>query len=140
MIPYRDRGQLRLLYFVLAGMFLLATWIGNYESFGQGDRPVSVDTKEDALKIAQQAIVDLDSPHEFVIQEEKTIQRSFGWIFFPTTRKYLETGNPAFLVPGVGPLVIERDSGRAIFLTTSVSPDKAIAEYERRWRESKKSK
>jgi len=101
---------------------------------------VSVDTKEDALKIAQQSIVDPNSPHELVIQEEKTIQRSFGWIFFPTTRKYLETGNPAFLVPGVGPLVIERDSGRAIFLTTSVSPVKAIAEYERRWRESKKSK
>jgi hypothetical protein len=139
MIPYRDGWQLRLVYFVLGGMILLTIWIGNYESFGQGDWAVSVNTEKDALKIAQQYIVDLKSPHELVIQEEKTIQRSFGWIFFPTTKKYLETGNPAFLVPGVGPLVVERDGGRVIFLTTSVSPDKAIDEYERRWQETKKS-
>jgi len=95
-------------------------------------------TQDQALKIALQYIAKISSPHKLVIQEGKTLKRSFGWVFFPTTRKYVETGDPAFLVPGAGPIIIERESGRVVPLTTSVSPAKAIDEFEKMWKKNKK--
>lgn len=92
-----------------------------------------------ALDIAKKQVLDLKSRHELVIQEEKTIERDFGWVFFVTTKKYLETKSPGDLVPGIGPLVVERDTGGSKFLSTSVPPSLAIEEYERQWRERKKT-
>jgi hypothetical protein len=40
----------------------------------------------------------------------------------------------AAAIPGAGPLVVLREGGAATFLSTSVPPDKAIAEYEKTWR------
>ena len=107
-------------------------------SQGQGGMRDTPLTKERAETIALKAIADLKSGNELVIQEEKTIEREFGWVFFATTRKYLETNDPKYLMPGIGPLVVNRVDGSAQFLSTSVHPASAIDEYERRWKESQK--
>ncbi len=52
-------------------------------------------------------------------------------LFHYTTKRFLETGDRNALVPGIGPLVVERDSGKATFLSTSVHPTVALTEYER---------
>lgn len=62
------------------------------------------------------------------------MERDFGWVFFPVTRRYLETHNPGDLRPGLGPIAVERANGMATFLPTSGPPERVIAEYERQWR------
>jgi hypothetical protein len=108
-------------------------------SEGQGGTDIPL-TKERAQAIAVKAVADLNSRNELVIQEEKTIEREFGWVFFVTTRKYLETKDPGSLMPGIGPLVVNRVDGSAQFLSSSVHPSQAVDEYARRWKESQKAK
>ena len=69
-----------------------------------------------------------------MVLEEQTVEKDYGWIFQFTTRRYLETSDPGALVPGTGPLVVEKEGGATAFLATSVCPEKAIEEYERRRR------
>jgi immunity protein 35 of polymorphic toxin system len=96
--------------------------------------PGGIITPERALAIARESIAHLAPGIEFVVLEEQTIEKDYGWIFQFTTRRYRETHDPGALVPGTGPLVVERDSGATAFLATSVCPEKAIEEYERRRR------
>jgi hypothetical protein len=96
------------------------------ESFKLTPATVSL---EQASAIAQEAIVKNNPNEELVIQTEKTIQKEYGWIFFYTTKKYLETRDPKYLIPGNGPIIVTHD-GSTKFLTASISPDQAIQEYE----------
>ena len=53
-------------------------------------------TKQQALVLAHNAVIDLKIPgDEIVIQQDKTIEREFGWVFFATNRKYLDTSAAA---------------------------------------------
>ncbi|MCW2317647.1 YrhB domain-containing protein [Rhodoblastus acidophilus] len=58
----------------------------------------------------------------------------FGWIFFGASRKYVETGDFRYQIPGLGPLAVEFD-GSVHSLSTSGSPDAVIEAYSQRWRE-----
>ena len=60
--------------------------------------------------------------------------QDYGWIFQFTTRRFVETRDPGTLVPGTGPLVVEKEGGATAFLATSVCPERAVEEYERRRR------
>ena len=95
-------------------------------------------TKMQALEIAQAAIEKLKSSNPLVIMEEKTVEKDFGWVFFYTTKKYLETHDKKYLVPGNSPLVVDRANGTTHFLSTSVPPNRAIDEYEKSWRARQK--
>ena len=98
-------------------------------------------TAESALQIARQKVAELSGADgELLLEESKTQEHEFGWVFFWTTKKYLETGDPQFLVPGNGPLVVNREDGSTHLLSTSVPPARAIAEYEDRWRRTKRQK
>jgi len=94
-------------------------------------------TKERALEIAQKTISTLKPGTELVILEEKTVEKDFGWVFFYTTKKYLQSHNPSDLLPGNAPLVVERADGSTHFLSTSLPPNRAIEEYESSWRKKK---
>lgn len=94
-------------------------------------------TKERALAIARAKLVEVKRDVDFVIVETRTAERAFGWVFFYEPRSSLKAGDPpapAAAIPGAGPLVVLREGGGATFLSTSVPPDKAIAEYEKTWR------
>ena len=99
---------------------------------GENAAMASIDVNQ-AAAIAAEEIRREGAEHDFVILEDQTEEHPFGWVFFYVPRRYLETGSPNDLVPGNGPLVVERD-GQMTFLTTSVPPEVAIAEYERAWR------
>jgi hypothetical protein len=89
---------------------------------------------ERALAIARESIANLAPGIEFVILEDETLEKDYGWVFRFTTRRYLDTSDPNALVPGSGPLVVEKEGGATAFLATSVCPERAIEEYERRRR------
>jgi hypothetical protein len=92
-------------------------------------------TRDQATARARRALADLHASHELVLQDDLTVERPFGWVFFPIAKRYLETKNKGDLVPGIGPIAVDRATGEATFIATSVSPNHAIDEYERQWRE-----
>lgn len=94
-------------------------------------------TKADAREIAGKVVAALSMQHNFVILEDRTVERPFGWVFFYTTREYIQTGDPKYLIPGTAPLVVNRDDGSTEHLATSIPPARAIEIYEKRWYEKK---
>jgi hypothetical protein len=97
-------------------------------------KPEGAITPERALAIAREVVAHVAPGVELVVLEDRTLEKDYGWIFQFTTRRYLETSDPGAMVPGTGPLVVEREGGAPVFLATSVCPEKAIEEYERRRR------
>lgn len=94
-------------------------------------RPLNL---ESATAKAKQELANLKSKHDFVLEEGKTQERIFGWVFFYAPRKYLETRDSRLLVPGTGPLVIEKN-GEVSFLSTAGPPERIIKAWEKKWRE-----
>lgn len=92
-------------------------------------------TREMAKQIAEQKIHELNPDADFVIVDDQTVEREFGWAFQYTTRKFVETRDPQFIIPGNGPVIVMRADGKVHFLSTSVPPAKGIEEFENRWRQ-----
>jgi len=69
-------------------------------------------------------------PEELVIMEEHTIERSWGWVFFWTTRGWLN-GDHRYAVGGNAPILIDRHDGSMRGCPTSRSIEECISEYER---------
>ncbi len=93
--------------------------------------------KEQAERIAEKTFASVAGGHDLVMMKDRTVNRPFGWVFFATTRKYLETHDPQYLVPGMAPLVVLREDGSTEFLPTSLPPARAIELYEKRWEENR---
>lgn len=129
-------GRLRIwIRFVL--VILLATFEVTH---AMAFPPQKTITKQQATEIARKTIADLKSGTEFVILEDKTVEKDFGWVFIYTPKKFMETKDRKYLVPGNGPLVVNRSDGSTRFLSTAAPPAKAIEEYERTWRSSQNAK
>jgi hypothetical protein len=96
--------------------------------------PRTVVDRDCALALARKALAAAAAKAgvELVVQEDKTVEKDFGWVFFSAPREVGTGGAPA-AVPGLGPLVVHCADGTTRFLSTSVPPDKAIAEYEKQW-------
>src|SRR5688572_16482069 len=96
--------------------------------------PRTVTDPDDALGIARKALATAAAKAgvELVVREDETVEKGFGWVFFAAPREG-GTGAAPAAVPGVGPLVVHRADGTTRFLSTSVPPDKAVAEYEKQW-------
>ena len=88
-------------------------------------------TRETALDIAMGALARLKHGAHLALLHERTVETEWGWVFYFNTRQYAETRDPLTLLPGCGPLVIERADGAYTFLSTSMAPDQALAMYER---------
>lgn len=83
-----------------------------------------------AREIARETVAALADHHDYVLMEDQTVERPFGWVFFYTTRGYLMTRDPQHLVPGTAPFAVHRANGSVHHLATSVPPGQAIAIYE----------
>jgi hypothetical protein len=88
--------------------------------------------KEEARQIAYNFI---DSSYtvpddELVIVDDETIEKDYGWYFFSTSRKFLETGNISNMVAGNGPILVEKRNGNLIQLGTAHPLEHYIERYE----------
>jgi hypothetical protein len=69
-----------------------------------------------ALKLATAKLKEKSTPEDdWVVVNEDTIEKPFGWIFFYNTREFIATGNVIHSLAGNGPVVVERDSGAVKF-------------------------
>jgi len=112
-----------------AALLLLATAMN---AFSEPHHPIS---RAHAEQIARNYVAGISKEHDFVIMDDRTVEKPFGWVFFYTTRRYLQTRDPNDLVPDSAPLVVLRADGSLDHLSTSVPPARAIEVYEKYWRE-----
>jgi hypothetical protein len=66
-----------------------------------------------------------------VILDEFTIEKPYGWIFFYQTKLYIETGNVSYALAGNGPVVVRAGTHEIETLSTAISTERAVAEFER---------
>lgn len=89
-------------------------------------------TSTDATRVAVHYANTLAPGHEFVEAKEKAVQHWFGWVVFVAPQKYLQTGDPGELVPGISAFVVEHQPRQIVSLPSSIPFERALAEYERR--------
>jgi hypothetical protein len=92
-----------------------------------------IETAERALAVARTELARTGTKHQFVVDESRTIEKPFGWVFFYHPARFLQSRDPAELVPGATPLVVWRGTGRTMFLSSHKPPHMALAELEQRW-------
>ncbi len=67
---------------------------------------------------------------EFVILNEDTIERNFGWVFFYDSKKYLETDNISYALAGNAPIILNKYNGSKHITGTAFETEHYINEYE----------
>ncbi len=91
-------------------------------------------TREDALRIAVEYLGRPDGlppEDEWIVVDEDTIERSWGWVLFHTSKLWRETGEIRYAVAGNAPLIVEREGGRIFVTGTSHPVEHYIESYER---------
>lgn len=84
-----------------------------------------------AQKLVEEEINRSYTPGDrLVVLEEETIEKEYGWIFFYTSRRFNETGDPNYLVAGNAPIVVNRRTGKLTWLGTAEPFEKYLRQYE----------
>ena len=66
----------------------------------------------------------------FVILDEYTIEKEFGWIFFYSSQKYEETNNINHALAGNAPIIVNKFDDSLHITGTAFDIEHYIAEYE----------
>jgi len=74
---------------------------------------------------------ELPPDDEVVIMDDATIERPWGWVFFHTSQKWLQTKDVRYAVAGNAPIIVECDTGRLIETGTLMPAEYYISNYER---------
>lgn len=72
------------------------------------------------------------SDDPFIVVENRTIEKDFGWVFFYNSKKYLETGASRFRLAGNGPVIVNRQTSNIEFYGSNRPPEEIIRDYERK--------
>jgi calcineurin-like phosphoesterase len=87
---------------------------------------------EEAKAIAMKEISDvLQSGIDLVIDDDHTIAKPYGWVFFFRQRQHFDPNDINSMVGGNGPLVV-RHNGKAYRLPTFGPPKEMIAAFEKK--------
>lgn len=84
-----------------------------------------------AVEYVQALGLDLEEGDALVVLDASTIERSWGWVFFYTSKLWLETREVRYVLAGNAPILIERESGTMHVLGTARPIEAYIASYER---------
>ena len=66
-----------------------------------------------------------------VVIEDMTIEKEYGWYFFPSNKEYLETGDWKKMLVGEGLVLIKKEDGQIIQFRTRYSHEHYIKEFEK---------
>jgi len=67
----------------------------------------------------------------WVVRDDKTIEKPFGWIFFYNSEKFLATGNVLHRLAGNGPVFVNKYTESIDFFGSTPPFEAILAEYER---------
>jgi hypothetical protein len=68
---------------------------------------------------------------QWVVLEEKTIEKSFGWIFFYNSERFITTGNVIHRLAGNGPVFVNKITGSIDFFGSTPSLDVILETYQK---------
>ena len=69
---------------------------------------------------------------ELMLNEEATLERDFGWLFFYNTRSFIENGQFSDCLAGNAPIIVDRSDGKVHVTGTAYPIEHYIEEFERR--------
>jgi hypothetical protein len=91
-------------------------------------------TRTEALEIVSKRLQEMNSSGEpFVLVENSTIEKPFGWVFFYNSKRFLETGENSSRLAGNGPVIVNKHSGSVEFFGSARPLIEILAEYEKRF-------
>jgi hypothetical protein len=70
-----------------------------------------------------------DNP--LVVDDARTIEKSYGWVLFYVTKRFMQTRRFEDMLAGNGPVVVRRDTGEMSFFGTAKPWQELVAELER---------
>ena len=73
----------------------------------------------------------------WIIVEGKTIEKSFGWIFFYISERFIETGGAMHRLAGNGPVFVDKITGSIDFFGSTPSLDEILETYQKKRKTSK---
>ena len=91
-------------------------------------------TKDEARTVVVARLEDMHrtgSPSDLIVLDERTLERSWGWVFFYNSRAYLETREIRYAIAGNAPLIVNRLTGEVKVTGTGRPIADYISEYER---------
>jgi hypothetical protein len=70
---------------------------------------------------------------ELAIIDDHTIERDFGWVFFYVDKRFIQTGNPRYMLFGNAPIIVNRNDGSLHTTGTAKPIEEYIQEFEKTW-------
>jgi len=107
------------------------------------DYPDKIKNKETSVSLPAYSHVDLEQGFHkldytrnlsdtdaFVIVEDSTLEKEWGWVFFYTSEMYLKTGDPKYALAGNAPYIVIRESGDVFVTGTAQSIEYYLEAFE----------
>jgi len=92
---------------------------------------VTVLSIRDAQAMVEEAIAKLAPiDEEWVILDQYTIEKSWGWVFFYNSREYVSTGDPQYQLIGNAPYIVNKATGELADTGTAEDIEVYISRYE----------
>jgi len=92
-------------------------------------------TKQDARALVlahiSGAATTLPPGDEIVTVDDATIEREWGWLFFYTSKRWLEKKEFRYALIGNAPIIVEKSTGNLIVTGTAYPAEHYIQNYER---------
>jgi hypothetical protein len=88
--------------------------------------------KVSAKERVSRRLVEVSPPDDrWVVLDEHTIERPFGWVFFYNSEKFLTTGMPMYRLAGNGPVLVNKTTESVEFFGSTPSLEVIPEKYER---------
>jgi len=92
-------------------------------------------TKEQARELVAKQVCRrpdwLPPDDEIIIIDEATIEKPWGWVFFFSSKKWMETNDTKYAIAGNAPIIVEKATGKLITTGTARETEYYIENYER---------
>ena len=89
-------------------------------------------SKTEAIELVSEKLRQMSAHSDpFVLVDEDTIERPFGWVFFYNSKKYRDTGEFKYRLAGNGPIILNKYDRTIHFCATYKAIEESIADYER---------
>ncbi|SMF25122.1 Immunity protein 35 [Alteromonadaceae bacterium Bs31] len=88
--------------------------------------------RHEAKEFVETEIANYPKPESdrYIILDEETIEKEWGWVFFYTSEKWHQTQELKYAVAGNAPLIVERSTGNIVVTGTAEPVENYIKEYE----------
>lgn len=103
-------------------------WLGTFEIY-QVQR-ISLLTKSEAEKIVTVELDKSGNSNDAQILTERTVEKSWGWVFFYQSAKYIQSGDFRDMFGGNSPIIVNRYTHELQHTGTAHPVEKYIESYE----------